>query len=139
MADLCVTIIRKGTMLALNQRILHTVVNRCKMPSDGDILVPIHTVTVIGTTDVRVADPDRFAIEPWEVQLMLEEGEKLVPGFRSLRILRAWAGVRPLFQEPGGSARHQSRLRSARSPRAGRPGGVGEHHQRQMDHLPQNG
>ncbi len=100
MAGLSVTIIPgKGTMLALNQRILHTVVNRCKLPSDGDILVPIHTVTVIGTTDVRVDDPDHFAIEPWEVQLMLAEGEKLVPGFSSLRILRAWAGVRPLFQE----------------------------------------
>lgn len=89
----------KGTMLALSQRILHTVVNRCKLPSDGDILVPIHSVTVMGTTDVRVSDPDHFSIEPWEVQLMLTEGEKLVPGFRSLRLLRAWAGVRPLYQE----------------------------------------
>ncbi len=89
----------KGVMLAANHRILNTVVNRCKMPSDGDILVPIHTVTVIGTTDVHVSDPDRFAIEPWEVRLMLEEGDKLVPGFKDMRMLRAWAGVRPLYQE----------------------------------------
>lgn len=89
----------KGVMLAANHRILHTVVNRCKMPSDGDILVPIHTVTVIGTTDVKVSDPDHFAIEPWEVRLMLDEGDKLVPGFRNMRMLRAWAGVRPLYQE----------------------------------------
>jgi len=89
----------KGTMLAMNHRILNTVVNRCKMPSDGDILVPIHTVTVIGTTDVKVADPDHFPIEPWEVHLCLEEGDKLVPGFKDMRMLRAWAGVRPLYQE----------------------------------------
>lgn len=89
----------KGIMLAANHRILHTVVNRCKMPSDGDILVPIHTVTVIGTTDVKVSDPDRFAIEPWEVRLMLQEGDRLVPGFSKMRMLRAWAGVRPLYQE----------------------------------------
>ncbi|MGW8251981.1 MAG: FAD-dependent oxidoreductase, partial [Anaerolineales bacterium] len=89
----------KGVMLAANHRILHTVVNRCKMPSDGDILVPIHTVTVIGTTDVKVSDPDHFAIQPWEVRLMLDEGEKLVPGFKDMRMLRAWAGVRPLYQE----------------------------------------
>ncbi|MBW7886517.1 MAG: (2Fe-2S)-binding protein, partial [Caldilineaceae bacterium] len=38
-------------------------------------------------------------IEPWEVQLMLEEGEKLVPGISRARVLRAWAGVRPLYQE----------------------------------------
>ena len=89
----------KGTMIAANHRIVHTVINRCKMPADGDILVPIHTVSVIGTTDERVSDPEHFAIEPWEVKLMLEEGEKLVPGFKEMRMLRAWAGVRPLYQE----------------------------------------
>ncbi len=89
----------KGTMIAANHRIVNTVVNRCKMPADGDILVPIHTVAVIGTTDDAVPDPEHFAIEPWEVRLMLEEGEKLVPGFRHMRMLRAWAGVRPLYQE----------------------------------------
>jgi glycerol-3-phosphate dehydrogenase len=89
----------KGTMLAINHRIVNTVINRCKMPADGDILVPAHTVSVIGTTDEQVADPDHYAIEAWEVQLMMEEGEKLIPGFKELRVLRAWAGVRPLYQE----------------------------------------
>ena len=69
-------------MIAANYRMVNTVVNRCKMPDDGDILVPIQTVAVIGTTDERVADPERFAIEQWEIDLMLEEGEKLVPGFK---------------------------------------------------------
>lgn len=89
----------KGTMIAVNHRIVHTVVNRCKMPADGDIIVPIQTVAVLGTTDERVADPERFAIEPWEIELILNEGEKLIPGLRDMRILRAWAGVRPLYQE----------------------------------------
>jgi len=100
----------KGIMIAASRRILNTVINRCKMPADGDILVPIHTVTVIGTTDVKVDDPDRYAIEPWEVQLMLEEGEKLVPGFKDMRMLRVWAGVRPLYQEaPGEDTRDITR------------------------------
>jgi glycerol-3-phosphate dehydrogenase len=99
----------KGTMVAVNHRILNTVVNRCKMPSDGDIIVPAHTVAVIGTTDEQVADPDHFGIEPWEIQLMLEEGEKLVPGFRRMRMLRAWAGVRPLYQETVSSQVSHSR------------------------------
>ncbi|MFN8445198.1 MAG: hypothetical protein U0175_30700 [Caldilineaceae bacterium] len=59
----------------------------------------LSTVAVIGTTDERVADPELLAIEPWEVELMLEEGEKLIPGFKKARVLRAWAGVRPLYQE----------------------------------------
>jgi len=89
----------KGVMLAMNHRFVNTVVNRCKMPADGDIIVPIHTVAVIGTTDEKVTDPELLRIEPWEVELMLEEGEKLVPGFARARVLRAWAGVRPLYQE----------------------------------------
>jgi glycerol-3-phosphate dehydrogenase len=89
----------KGVMVAVNHRLVNTVINRCKMPADGDILVPVHTVAIIGTTDERVADPEMLSIEPWEVELMLAEGEKLVPGFSKARILRAWAGVRPLYQE----------------------------------------
>ena len=30
---------------------------------------------------------------------MLEDGERLVPGFRQARALRVWAGARPLFQD----------------------------------------
>jgi glycerol-3-phosphate dehydrogenase len=86
-------------MLAINHRVVNTVVNRCKMPADGDIIVPVHTVAIVGTTDDPVADPDHFAIEPSEIRLMLEEGAKLVPELPGMRILRAWAGVRPLYQE----------------------------------------
>lgn len=89
----------KGTMVAMNHRMVNTVINRCKLPADGDIIVPVHTVAVIGTTDIHVPDPDVYGIEPHEVQLMLEEGEKLVPGFMQHRALRAWAGVRPLYKD----------------------------------------
>jgi glycerol-3-phosphate dehydrogenase len=90
----------KGIMIAMNHRLTQMVVNRLKRPADGDILVPIRTVCVIGTTDVRVADPDEWPIEEWEIQHMLDEGEKLVPGFRAARALRVWGGVRPLYQPP---------------------------------------
>lgn len=91
----------KGTMIALNHRMVNTVVNRCKLPSDGDILVPAHNVAIMGTTDIQVTDPDHYSIEPWEINLLLDEGEKLVPNFKELRVLRAWAGVRPLLKESG--------------------------------------
>ena len=81
----------KGIMIAMNHRLVNTVINRCTMPADGDILVPIRTVSVIGTTDVRVVQE--------EVDQMLDDGERLVPGFRDARALRVWAGVRPLFQD----------------------------------------
>ncbi|HUK71228.1 MAG TPA: anaerobic glycerol-3-phosphate dehydrogenase subunit GlpA [Streptosporangiaceae bacterium] len=89
----------KGIMVAMSHRLVNTVVNRCESPSDGDILVPIHTVSVIGTTDVQVADPDDWSISHAEIDQMLEAGENLVPGFRAARALRVWGGVRPLFQD----------------------------------------
>jgi glycerol-3-phosphate dehydrogenase len=94
----------KGVMIAMNYRMVNTVINRCLPPSDGDILVPVRTVAVIGTTSVRVADPDDYAIEDWEIKLMMDEGEKLVPSFKQFRPLRAWAGVRPLYQEKAAGA-----------------------------------
>jgi glycerol-3-phosphate dehydrogenase len=87
----------KGIMIAMNHRLVNTVVNRCKPPADGDIIVPIRTVSVIGTTDSRVADPDELDVTQAEVDEMLDEGERLVPGFRQARALRVWAGARPLF------------------------------------------
>lgn len=100
LAGITVTVVPgKGTMVAMNHRMLNTVVNRCKLPADGDIIVPIRTVAVIGTTDVAVPDPDVYGIEPYEVALMLREGEQLVPGISRMRVLRAWAGVRPLYKD----------------------------------------
>jgi glycerol-3-phosphate dehydrogenase len=89
----------KGIMIAMNHRLVQTVVNRCKMPADGDILVPIRAVSVIGTTDEPVPDPDDLPVTREEVDHMLDEGEKLVPGFRHARALRVWAGARPLFSQ----------------------------------------
>lgn len=89
----------KGIMIAMNHRLVDTVINRCEMPADGDIIVPIRTVSVIGTTDVRVPDPDDFEITRAEVEQMLDAGENLVPGFRESRALRVWGGVRPLFED----------------------------------------
>ena len=92
----------KGVMIAMNHRLVNTVVNRCNMPGDGDILVPIRTVSVIGTTDVPAADPDDIDPTPAEIAAMMEAGEVLVPGFGQSRALRVWAGARPLL--PKGQA-----------------------------------
>jgi glycerol-3-phosphate dehydrogenase len=89
----------KGIMIAMNHRLVNTVINRCIPPSDGDILVPIRTVSVVGTTDVHVVDPDELEITQDEIDYMLDCGEQLVPGFRRARALRIWAGARPLFRD----------------------------------------
>ncbi|MBV9603676.1 MAG: anaerobic glycerol-3-phosphate dehydrogenase subunit A [Solirubrobacterales bacterium] len=89
----------RGIMIAMNHRLVNTCVNRCQMPTDGDIIVPIRTVCVIGTTDEHTEDPDDHTVFQSEVDAMLDDGEKLVPGFREARALRVWTGVRPLFED----------------------------------------
>jgi glycerol-3-phosphate dehydrogenase len=89
----------RGIMIAMNHRLVNTVINRCQMPTDGDIIVPIRTVSVIGTTDVSTEDPDDHSVLQQEVDAMLEDGERLVPGFKDARALRVWTGVRPLFED----------------------------------------
>jgi glycerol-3-phosphate dehydrogenase len=89
----------RGIMIAMNHRLVDTVINRCQMPTDGDILVPVRTVSVIGTTDEHTDDPDDHTVRQSEVDAMLDDGEKLVPGFRQARALRVWTGVRPLFED----------------------------------------
>jgi glycerol-3-phosphate dehydrogenase len=89
----------RGIMIAMNHRLVNTVINRCQMPTDGDILVPIRTVSVIGTTDEHTDDPDDHTVQTDEVDRMFDDGEKLVPGFRQARALRVWTGVRPLFED----------------------------------------
>jgi glycerol-3-phosphate dehydrogenase len=102
----------RGIMIAMNHRLVNTVVNRCQMPTDGDIIVPVRTVSVIGTTDVHTEDPDDHTVLQHEVDAMLEDGERLVPGFKQARAMRVWTGVRPLFEdrkEDTGSTRDVTR------------------------------
>jgi glycerol-3-phosphate dehydrogenase len=99
----------KGIMIAMNHRLVNTVINRCTMPADGDILVPVRTVSVIGTTDIHSSDPDEIPVTQAEVDQMLDDGERLVPGFREARALRVWAGVRPLFQDAKAGAVEDTR------------------------------
>jgi glycerol-3-phosphate dehydrogenase len=101
----------RGVMIALNHRLVHAVVNRCRMPADADILVPAHTVCVIGTTDSPVEDPDNTAIPPGDVRRLIDGGAEMIPHLREARVLRAWAGIRPLYSESGSgsSTRQMSR------------------------------
>ena len=98
----------KGSMLILNRRMTAAVVNRLAPPGDGDILVPVHTVCILGTTDITVDDPDEARVTRDEVAALLADGERLVPGLSNARVLRAYAGSRPLYDaaEFGGSGHH---------------------------------
>ena len=88
----------KGALLIFAHRVNGMVINRCRKPANADILVPGDTVCVIGTTSTRVPyeECDNMRVTPEEVRLLLSEGAKLAPCLEHTRILRGYAGVRPL-------------------------------------------
>ena len=88
----------KGSLLIFGRRVNNMVINRCRKPANGDILVPDKIVSMLGTTSDRVPieEIDNMHVTPAEVEILLREGVKLVPALARTRIMRAYAGVRPL-------------------------------------------
>ena len=88
----------KGALLILGHRINNMVINRCRKPADADILVPGDTISLIGTTSTHVEydQIDNMYVTPEEVDILIREGSMLSPRLAKTRILRAYAGVRPL-------------------------------------------
>ena len=88
----------KGSLLVFGHRVNNVVINRCRKPADADILVPGDSITVIGTTSTKVPfdECDNMYVTRDEVDLLLREGSMLCPALNHTRILRAYAGVRPL-------------------------------------------
>jgi len=93
-------VLSPGTMIVLDSRPVTRVINRCRYPSDGDIIVPVGTTIVLGTTSKEIEDPDDYAIEQWEVDVVLTEGMEMVPKIEEMGIQRCYAGVRPLYEPP---------------------------------------
>jgi glycerol-3-phosphate dehydrogenase len=88
----------KGSLLIFGHRVNNLVLNRCRKPADADILVPGDTISLIGTTSMNIPydQIDNMIVTPEEVDILIREGEKLAPKLARTRILRAYAGVRPL-------------------------------------------
>ncbi len=89
----------KGIMVVLSGRLVKTAISRCHRPGDGDIIVPASNETVLGTTAERVSDPDAATdpIEWSQVSRLIHEGAKMHSSVRPDRVLRAYAGVRPIY------------------------------------------
>jgi glycerol-3-phosphate dehydrogenase len=84
----------KGTILVTERRLCDVVVNRMRMPGNGDIVVPGHTTSLIGTTSLNSTGtiPTRE-----EYRELMREAIALMPSLKGVRIIRAFSGVRPLI------------------------------------------
>ena len=87
----------KGTLLVLNHRPSSRIINRCREPGDGDILVPAGPVCILGTSSIQVPGPDGLMASPGEIKDLLQLGDVMIPGIASARILRIFCGVRSLY------------------------------------------
>lgn len=88
----------KGALLIYGHRVNKMVLNRCRKPSDADILVPGDTICLIGTTSTKVPydNIDSMHVLPEEVEILRKGARELSPVLEQTRILRCYAGVRPL-------------------------------------------
>ena len=88
----------RGALLIFGHRVNRMVINRCRKPANADILVPDDTVCVIGTTSDRIPieTVDDMRVTREEVDVLLKEGIKIAPSLATTRVIRAYAGVRPL-------------------------------------------
>ncbi len=92
----------KGTLLVTGHRFTTHVVNRLRAPHDGDILVPGGSVSILGTTSIRVESPDVTLPTFPELDLLVNEGAAMLPALKNTRYVRSYAGVRPLLDLENG-------------------------------------
>ena len=100
----------KGSLVVFNQRLVNTVINRCRPPSNGDILVPHGPALILGTTSQTVSEIEDPS--PTRGSRPASFGRGIVlPEISSTRAIRAYAGVRPLMgaRESGEDSRTLSR------------------------------
>jgi glycerol-3-phosphate dehydrogenase len=99
-----------GSLLITQDRIATRVINRLRKPSDADILVPGGTVSILGTTSIRVASPDGCRPSVAEADRIIDDARAMLPILERTRYIRAYAGVRPLVSlGPAGDDRAVSR------------------------------
>ena len=101
----------RGVMISVEHDALGAVLNRCRQPDDGDIVVPHESEAVVGTTSVPVSDPDEHEQADWEVERSIEECAAMLPAVAEAPVVRTWWGVRPLYapEEAGEDRRGISR------------------------------
>jgi len=88
-----------GAMGVSGFQFVNHLINRMRLPSDGDIIIPyVSNVTISGTTVTPIDDPDNFSAQEEELQLLLDEGSMMVPKLKGLGFKRNYASIRPLLK-----------------------------------------
>lgn len=98
-----------GVMVTVGRRLNNMVVNRLDKPSDGDIVVPQRTTSIIGTTSWTILDPDQIDIPKDHIEKMVEKGKELIPTIEFTTLRGVGAAARPLIRKANADEREVSR------------------------------
>lgn len=98
-----------GVMVTVGKRLNNLVVNRLDKPSDGDIVVPQRTTSIIGTTSWTILDPDQIEIPVEHIEKMIQKGRELIPAIDRAGLRGVGAAARPLISKPNTDEREVSR------------------------------
>lgn len=98
-----------GSMLVYHKRYVNSVLNRMRLPSDGDIMVPYGSSSVLGTLATLVEDADEYTVSEDDIEMMKEEGQVMIPAIRDVHEDRIYSSVRPLISDGSDSMRTATR------------------------------
>ncbi len=88
----------KGSLLVTHNRITDRVVNRLRASANADILVPGGTVSILGTTSIRIENLDQVYPTVEEVDAMVGEAVKMIPALETARFIRAYVKMIPALE-----------------------------------------
>lgn len=99
----------RGTIIEFDYPSVSRVINRCRPPSDGDILVPSQGRLLAGTTSIPVESPCQMEPDQREIEKVSSEAKAIVPDLDTTERTRVFGGIRPLFGETTAGNRDVSR------------------------------
>jgi len=88
-----------GAMVVYEGRLVNSVINRMREPSDGDIILPYGSVSIVGTTAVMVDDPNNFSVEDEDIKMMIDDAAVVMPYIKNHRYKRIYYSIRPLSED----------------------------------------
>ncbi|MCL4325693.1 MAG: FAD-dependent oxidoreductase [Candidatus Thermoplasmatota archaeon] len=88
-----------GIMIVYNKIFINHVINRMRLPSDGDIFLPFWNVSILGTTAKLTEDLDNIVIEEEDIKDLIEEGSAIIPDLQNKNYSRYYYSSRPLIRD----------------------------------------
>jgi len=90
-----------GTMVAVKKRLNNMVISRLHPAGDGDIIVPQRGLSIIGTTQWKIDDPDFVEVREEDIDFLTGRATEMIPLFAETPFHAAWAACRPLAGAAG--------------------------------------